>query len=201
MGRDRDAAARHLDEGARTAAALGLPRLRAHVENERMRLGLLVAESPESVTSEEALPHGGLGEITAQLRDETEIRGLLVGQPDQACRRAQAWVHRLLHQGRPRALLRANRLLVACLTAAGRTEEAKQTLATLAAQCAELGLVRYLLDGGPELIALLAALHDDLHNDRWNPTWRAVPPAFFDRIVGEAQPVSSGAAAPQARLD
>jgi serine/threonine-protein kinase PknK len=199
MGRDRDAAVRHLDEGARTAAALGLPRLRAHVENERMRLGLLSAESPESVRSEETLPHGGLGEITAQLRDETEIRGLLVGQPDQACRRAQAWVHRLLHQGRPRALLQANRLLVACLVAAGRTDEAKQTLANIAAQCAELGLVRYLLDGGPEVIELLAALRDSLHSGRWDQTWPPVPLAFLDRILNAAQPISSGGAAPQAR--
>jgi len=96
-------------------------------------------------------------------------------------------------------LLQANRLLVACLGAAGRTDEAKQTLADIAAQCAELGLVRYLLDGGPELIAPLAALRDDLHSDRWSPTWPPVPSAFLDRILNAAQPISSGGAAPQAR--
>jgi hypothetical protein len=32
---DRDAAAGRLDDGARVAATLGLPRLRAHVDNER----------------------------------------------------------------------------------------------------------------------------------------------------------------------
>jgi serine/threonine-protein kinase PknK len=88
---------------------------------------------------------------------------------------------------------------VACLVAAGRTDEAKQTLANIAAQCAELGLVRYLLDGGPELIAPLAALRDDLHSDRWSPTWPPVPSAFLDRILNAAQPISSGGAAPQAR--
>ena len=40
LGGDRDAAAGRLDEGARVAATIGLPRLRAHVDNERMRLGL-----------------------------------------------------------------------------------------------------------------------------------------------------------------
>jgi serine/threonine-protein kinase PknK len=199
MGGDCDAAGEYLDDGARVAAALGLPRLRAHVDNERMRLGLPVAASSERLRSKDDLPPGGVGVITAQLRDETEIRGLLAGQPDLACRQAQAWVQRLQHQGRPRALLQASRLLAACLSAAGRTDEAKQTLASLAAQCAELGLVRYLLDGGPELIALLAALRDDLHSDRWNSRWPPVPSAFLDRILNAAQPISSGGAAPQAR--
>ena len=177
---------------------LGLPRLRAHVELERMRLDLPVAERQKRVGPSDALPDGGPGEITAQLRDETEILGLLADQPGIACERAQAWVERLEHQGRPRALLQANRLLVAALSAAGRTEEAKQTLANIAAQCAELGIVRYLLDGEPRLIALLTALRDDLHSGQWRPTWPPIPPAFLDRMVSEARAVGSGAVAQRA---
>ena len=127
---DRAAAARRLDEGAQVAATIGLSRLRAHIENERMRLELPVAASPGRLEHEDAVPDGGLGEITAQLRDETEIRGLLADQPGLACDRAHAWVHRLQPQARPRALLQANRLLVAALSAAGRTDDAKQTLTT-----------------------------------------------------------------------
>jgi serine/threonine-protein kinase PknK len=97
------------------------------------------------------------------------------------------------------ALLQANRLLVACLSAAGRTDDAKQTLASLAAQCAELGLVRYLLDGGPGLTALLAALRDDLHSDRWNQIWPPVPPTFLDRVVSQTQTVASEGTAIQRR--
>jgi serine/threonine-protein kinase PknK len=191
MRGDRDAAARILDDAARAAHTLGLPRLRAHVENERMRLDLPVVVLPARAMHREAQLGDGPREITAQLSDETEIRGLLAADPVLACRRAQAWVHRLQHQGRPRALLQANRLLVACLSAAGRTDDAKQTLAILAAQCAELGLVRYLLDGGPELTALLAVLRNDLHSDRWNPTWPPVPQAFLDRLVSQTQSVAS----------
>ena len=190
---DRDAAAARLDDAAHVAATIGLPRLRAHVDNERMRLDLPVPLAG-TVAHEDALPDGGLGEITAQLRDETEIRGLLADQPGLACERAQAWVHRLQHQRRPRALLQANRLLVAALSAAGRTDDAKQTLAHIAAQCAERGMIRYLLDGGPRVVALLAELRDDLHSDRWRPTWPAIPRAFLDTMVGEAQSISSGAA-------
>ena len=101
-------------------------------------------------------------------------------------------MHRLETQARPRALLQANRLLVAVLSAAGRTDDAKQTLADIAAQCAELGMIRYLLDGGSPVVALLAELRDDLHSDRWRPTWPAIPPAFLDNIVSQAQGISSG---------
>ena len=195
---DRDAAASRLDDGAHVAATLGLPRLRAHVDNERMRLELAVADWPRGLEHEDALPDGGLGEITAQLRDETEIRELLAYQPDLACERAQAWVHKLQHQRRPRALLQANRLLVAALSAAGRTDDAKQTLAHIGAQCADRGMVRYLLDGGPRVVALLAELRDDLHSDRWRPTWPAIPLAFLDTMVSEALHISSGAAAQRA---
>jgi serine/threonine-protein kinase PknK len=188
---DRDAAATRLADGARVAATFGLPRLRAHLDNERMRLELPVAESTGQVEQNDALSDGELGEITAQLRDETEILGLLGNQPDIACDRTQAWVHRLEPQGRPRALLRANRVLVACLSAAGRTDEAKQTLANIAAQCADRRMVRYLLDGGPLVVALLAVLRDDLNTGRWGPTWPVVPSAFLDTIVSEAHSVSS----------
>ena len=115
--------------------------------------------------------------------------------PAAACERAQAWVQRLQHQGRPRALLQANRLLVECLSAAGRTDEAKQTLAGIAAQCAEHGMVRYLLDGGSRVVALLAELRDDLHSGRWNQSWSPIPAAFLDTMVSQAQSIASSAGA------
>ena len=101
---DRGAARSRLDQGARVAATLGLPRLRAHVDNERIRLDLAVTASPSGLEHTAALPDGGLGEITAQLRDETEIRRLLSVQPDLACERAQSWVHKLGNQRRQRAI-------------------------------------------------------------------------------------------------
>jgi len=52
---DRDAAADRLDDGAHAAAAFGLPRLRAHIDNERMRLDLPFAGP---VAHEDALPDG-----------------------------------------------------------------------------------------------------------------------------------------------
>jgi len=188
---DREAAAARLDSAAHVAATIGLPRLRAHVDCERIRLDLPGGQTGPDAQND-ALPDDGLGEITAQLRDETEIRGLLADQPGIACERAQAWAQRLQHQGRPRALLQANRLLVAALSAAGRTDEAKQTLATIAAQCAERGMIRYL-DGGPQVVALLTELRDDLHSGRGRPTWPTIPPAFLESLAKEAHPAGSSA--------
>lgn len=174
---DRDAAAARLDDGARAATIFGLARLRAHIDNERMRLDLPGAADTARDAQKEALPDGGVGEITAQLHDEAEIRGLLADQPGLACERAQAWVRRLEHQRRPRALLQANRLLVAALSAAGRTDDAKHTLARIAAQCADRGMTRFLLDGGPRVVALLDELRDDLHGGGWGPTRPVIPGA------------------------
>jgi len=193
----RDAAAVRLDDGARAATIFGLARLRAYIDNERMRLDLPGAEDTGRDAQNEKLPVGGVGEITAQLHDEAEIRGLLADQPGLACERAQAWVRRLEHQRRPRALLQANRLLVAALSAAGWTDDAKHTLARIAAQCADRGMTRFLLDGGPRVVALLDELRDDLHGGRWRPTWPVIPVAFLDTMVGQAQGISSGATTDQ----
>ena len=188
---DRLAAIQRLNEGARIARAMSLLRLRALVENERIRLGLPV--HPEfgalPVTSYDARrrPVDVIDEITVQHEEATAIRTLLVDKDpahqDLACRWAQEWVDRLTVQNRPRALLQARRLLVACLAAAERSDEAKATLATIAAQCAQLGTVRYLLDGGPHVVATLAQLHTDQQAGRWRPEWPEVPADFLDRLV------------------
>jgi ATP/maltotriose-dependent transcriptional regulator MalT/DNA-binding SARP family transcriptional activator len=190
---ERAGAAARLDDGARAATNFSLARLRAHIENERMRLDLPGAEHLGQDAQKDEFPDGGLGEITAQLNDAAKIRGLLADQPDLACERAQAWVQRLEHQGRPRALLQANRLLVAALSAAGRTHDAKQALAHIAAQCADREMTRFLLDGGPRVVALLGELCDDLHSGRWQPTWPAIPVAFLENTRSQAHSISSGA--------
>lgn len=178
---DRTTAAERLDAGDRVAADLRLPRLHAYIDNERLRLGIPAARHP-SLDHSTALPDGGLGEITAQLRDEAGIRRLLDDRPDQACDQAEAWVARLERQRRPRALLQAERLLVAALVAAGRADEARQTLTTIAVQCAERGMVRYLLDGGPQVVALLAELRDEV-----------APRAFVDAVLSQAGSTGWGA--------
>jgi tetratricopeptide (TPR) repeat protein len=188
---DRHAAIQRLNEAARVARALSLDRLGALAQNERIRLGL--PPHPEfgvlSVTSYEVRrrPVDAIDEITVQHEEASAIRTLLTeddpASRDLACRWAGEWVDRLAAQNRPRALLQARRLLVACLAAAGRVDEAKATLATIAGQCAQLGMLRYLLDGGPYVVATLSELHADQQAARWRPEWPEVPPDFLDRAV------------------
>ncbi len=188
---DRDEAVQRLNEGARIARALSLKRLRALAENERIRLGL--PAHPElgavPVTSYQSRrrPMDDIDEITVQHEEASAIR-LLLAEKDPsnvelAGRWAQEWVDRLAEVQRPQALLRARRLLVACRAAAGRVDEAKAVLATIAAQCAQIGSLRYLPDGGPYVVAMLRALHEDQQNGRWHPDWTEVPADFLATLV------------------
>jgi len=168
-----------------------LGRLGALAENERIRLGL--PPHPEfgvlPVTSYEARrqPVDAIDEITVQHEEASAIRMLYIeddpASRELACRWAQEWVDRLAAQNRPRALLQARRLLVACLAAAGRVDEAKSTLATVAAPCAELGMVQYLIDGGPWVIATMAQLQTDMQAGRWPSEWPDVPADFLHRVI------------------
>jgi serine/threonine-protein kinase PknK len=73
--------------------------------------------------------------------------------------------------------------LGASLSAAGRLDEAKATLAGVAAQCAQLRMLRYLVDGGPRVVAILSALRDDQRSGEWHPEWPEVPADFLDQAV------------------
>ncbi|WP_396922465.1 hypothetical protein, partial [Mycolicibacterium sp.] len=86
------------------------------------------------------------------------------------------------------ALLRARRLLGACLAADGRTAEAKALIAGVAAQCAQLQMLRYLVDGGPHVVATLSALRAAQRAGRWDPEWPEVPAEFLDQALNAVVP-------------
>ncbi|NGP07342.1 protein kinase, partial [Rhodococcus sp. 14C212] len=131
-------------------------------------------------------PVHGIEAITAQLDEAVAIWALLDdGTPastELACTWAQEWVDMLADTDRPRAQLQARRLLVNALAAAGRSVEAKKLLATITAQCAALGIVRYLLDGGSHLMALLEDLRMDREAGRWRDDWPTVPDQFWNAL-------------------
>lgn len=188
---DRAAAIRRLNEGARVAHTMSLPRLRAEVENERLRLGLPphpeFGPLPVVDYGQRREPVDAIDEFTVLYEEFTAIRLLLAAaEPEKtelACSWAREWVDRLEQVHRPRELLKARRLLVACLVAADRIDAAKALLATVVAQCADHGSVRYVLDGGPRVVAALAALRADQIAGRWDPEWPDVPEAFLTRLV------------------
>lgn len=188
---DRAAAIRRLNEGARVARSMSLPRLGAEVENERLRLGLPphpeFGPLPVVEYGSRREPIDEIDEFTVLYEEFTAIRLLLAAETPEktelACSWAREWVDLLESVEQPRELLKARRLLIACLAAAGRTDAAKTLLATVTAQCAELGSVRYLLDGGPYVVAILAAVHNDQLAGHWRPEWPHVPTEFLLALV------------------
>ncbi|MEN0136596.1 MAG: protein kinase [Rhodococcus sp. (in: high G+C Gram-positive bacteria)] len=179
---DLDGAATRLDEGRAIARTLDLPRLRARIDNERIRLGLEHSGSPARGRMRPT--RDGIDEIVAQYDDCSAIMTML-DDPTPTPRTATAaawaseWVHHLQGGGRDRALLQARRLLVACLASAGRGDEAQALLAALAAQCAAHGLSRYLVDSGPPVAAVLDILWQHHNQHRWPPEWVPVPGQFL----------------------
>ncbi|MUL66952.1 protein kinase [Mycobacterium sp. CBMA 234] len=190
---DLTAAAQYLDDGAQVAESLTLRRLRAAVEHERARLHLPtaagLAASPPISHAARRDPADGIDKVTLQLEEATAIRLLLnEAQPEQlelAVTWAREWVGQLAGCGRDRALLQAKRLLVTCLAVAGHDTEARQLLSATASVCAEHRMVRFLLDEGAPVRALLASLRREAQADRWQPDWTPVPLSFLDDSLSQ----------------
>jgi serine/threonine-protein kinase PknK len=151
---DRSAAVDRLEDGAKAAEQLGLPRLAAAVNNERIRLGIEIA--PEVATRLRAtrtIPQDdGIATMTAELDENSGIRLLSAcdsaNDREQACRRAADLLAGIDDGRRPLAALTAQLLLVETLRAAGRSDDANVVLPDVAARCEDLGLSRLLVDAG-----------------------------------------------------
>ncbi|MFD4368035.1 protein kinase [Rhodococcus sp. NPDC058521] len=179
---DVDGAVCRLDAGLAAADALGLPRLRARIENERVRFDL--PYTPErrprrGADHAEARADPGIVDVIEQLEEATELRRLLRTDPTAASRRAAERVGEIDEHRRPLAHLQAKRLLAACQVADHHVDDAKTTVAEVAAVCSQIGFTRYLIDGGPAIMEVLALLHADGLRHEWSPEWPHVPLSYL----------------------
>ncbi|WP_433193658.1 protein kinase domain-containing protein [Nocardia sp. CA-107356] len=165
---DLDAAEARLMEGAEIAKNLTLPRLAARIVNERVRIGLPI--DPQDRDALLQLPPyrrlpSSLHTLTAELRQDTAIRLLLGAHSpaaaEQACTRAERLVREIAANDRPRAVTAAELLWAACLSEAGRMDDAIAAAAPALARCAAQGLIRFVADEGPPLHRILEALRAD----------------------------------------
>lgn len=191
LGGDRTGAAIRLDEGSRVAATMSGSRMAVRLENERVRLGFPPTRPPVAHPSRRR-PVDRLDEEIVQVEEDTAIRLLLAtGDSDaveSACDWAAEWVRILDGRGRLRALLDARRLLMVCLWAAGRCEEAGAVFTEIGVQCAERGMARYLLDGGTDVAALARYVRAQRWAGRGQPRRREVPDSFLDELsAGDGQ--------------
>ncbi|MEE2031897.1 protein kinase domain-containing protein [Rhodococcus chondri] len=189
---ERDAAIALLDEGMEAAHRYDLPRLRARIRNEQARMELPLAEVPDRTMPDSDEPGAdGIAEVTAQIEDATVIRLMYrSGDPDAAARAvawARLWHRRTASNGRHRAHLQATRLLTACLYVAGRMEEAERVLADAVEMCGARGMLRYLVDGGSYVVAVLEMLQARLQEERWPDDWPVIDAAFLAEMLRLAE--------------
>jgi len=160
---DTASARRRLAEGLDIARTLQLPRLEARLLNETVRFAAISAEPIDEsvalrVTSAGSQPLDGIGDVTAELTEDSQIRLLLIdGTPSAlaaACERARARLEHVDQGKRPRAHLHAAVQLALCLAAAGNADQAQHVLAPALRTCAALGLSQLVIDEGPRMIRL-----------------------------------------------
>lgn len=181
---DLDSAEQWLAEGAKTAKALSVPRLAARITNEQVRLGLMAAPTAARPATDS---DSGVAIMTAELDEDSAIRTLLrAATPTavaDACARAEALLRSIDPDRRPRAAFYAQLLLVSCLAATGRTDEARDTLVPMLSICVDTGLIRPLRDEGPWLTSVLRTLEHDLREGQWRDEWPRIPHAFFAMVL------------------
>ncbi|MFE3195764.1 protein kinase [Nocardia sp. NPDC059240] len=163
---DLDTMHERLDEGTKLATNLHLPRLAARIVNERIRLGLPIADTDrrdlENLEPYRAHPDAPSA-VAAELDQDSAIRLLLLAGTEtaaaQACSRAERLVEIVGTQPRPRALLNAELLYGCCLSASGRVAEAVTILEPTLTRCAGQGLVRLVVDTGRQLHPVIETLY------------------------------------------
>ncbi|WP_328402736.1 protein kinase domain-containing protein [Nocardia sp. NBC_00403] len=183
---DLDTARARLDEGQHIAELRSLPRVAARILNERVRHGLPIPQ-----TDREKLEHlptyrrqpDAILALTAELEQDAAVHLLLAENSTDSIRAATARAERLVQviqrQTRPRALLHAQLRYVCCLSAAGQSDQAATLLAPLLRRCAELGLVRTVVDSGPAIAPVLETLAEATDE-------KMRPPHLFLRQVSAA---------------
>lgn len=190
---DKTAADLRLAEGVEIAKALQLPRLEAALVYERVRLAAMASHDIDVALAQRIRSYGahaldGIGDVTAEFREDSQIRLLLVeGESSalaDACSRARARRDHINQRKRPRAHLRASLQLALCLAVAGKRGDASRVLAPALRTCAALGLRRLLLDEG-QTMARLAK--ETVAEDEFSSTDPALTESVRDFVLELAE--------------
>ncbi|WP_036495651.1 serine/threonine-protein kinase [Nocardia sp. BMG111209] len=162
---DTERAAHLLATGDRFATELSMPRVAARITNERVRLGLPIADEVRERLGRLPVYRQQPTRVlaaTAELDQDSAIRLLLAqgsaAAVTQACERAAQLVREIQPQHRAEALVDAQLLHACCLWAAGRPAEARTAARPAVLLCTERGLPRPIADAGtgiPDIVATL----------------------------------------------
>lgn len=201
---DIDGALSLLDEGAEAARQFSLPRLSAAVDHERVRLYLAVGDlgraqnvlARQAVTSsasggngiEMATRHYQLG-VEVQLRcahrDYDGARELLSGMQRES--RSLGWRY---------AEISSTIALAKALSLAGDTNGAARALVPALAVGARCGLIRTVVDAGPDLLNMVSELREAIRTGRSAAGLPQVPAEYLSTLLTTAHADARKAAIP-----
>lgn len=155
-----------LDEGVDTARQLGIERIEAAVDAERVRLYLAdgdvcLAERLLRQTPMPAAEASGIDWLTWEARELSRARVECArGRLEAAIERLETLLAQARRQGRGRAEVVLRVALACCFDAAGQRERARNCLMAGLDLGAGEGMVRTFLDEGAGLVALLERTRD-----------------------------------------
>jgi serine/threonine-protein kinase PknK len=184
-----DDAAELLAEGTTVAGRLGLTRLRAAVLAERVGRLIDVRRVREARRVAQDLPDGsgspgGIGVAIDRIRTRSLAAVLSAeGDHDRAAAMLEELVAELAGGGQRRAEVAATVQLVAVHERAARRRAAERSLAAALAHAVPAGLRQTVLDGGPEVAAVLGRLVEQARADTWPAGHEPIPADRLEPLV------------------
>jgi LuxR family maltose regulon positive regulatory protein/serine/threonine-protein kinase PknK len=195
-------AAELLAEGTKVAERLGLTRLRAAVVAGRISLLLAARRVREARRVAQDLPegsgcHGGIGVAVDQIRTSSLAAVLSAeGDHDSATALLEGLISDLAGRGQIRAEVTATVQLAAVHARAARQLAAERALATALGRSVPAGLRQTMIDGGPDLGAVLGRLLERARADTWPDACPPVPTDQLAALVAWTLEARPGAACP-----
>lgn len=190
---DLDEAWSLLCEGAEAATQLGLPRLSAAVDQERVRLHLAVgdivrAQNVLDCQNDDTEPAGdGIAMATHHYRLTMHARIMSAqGKYDSASQLLSERLHESMSIAWPYAEITARIELASVRALAGDSDTAVHALVPALMAGARSGLVRSIIDAGPEILKIVGQLRDAGRCRRWPPGLPTVPSDYLSRLLAMA---------------
>lgn len=178
-----------LDEGMDTARQLGLERLAAAVDGERVRLYLADGEillAERLLVDDLGLPEdaGGIQILAAEMRQLAAARVFYAqGHLDQAAKLLAMLIERTRRQGRRFSEVGLQVLLALVNDERGDTESADAGLLTALEMGAPQGMVRTFLDEGRRVVVLLERVRDRIRRDELERRLAEVVGHHINRLI------------------
>ncbi|MCK9930693.1 LuxR C-terminal-related transcriptional regulator [Frankia sp. Mgl5] len=192
-----------LDEGNEAASQLALPRLSAAVDHERLRLHLALGDirSAQNVLARQSedIARGDDGIAMATRRYQLAMRARIMsaqGDYEGALRLLSEILHESSSVGWRYAETTARVELAVVLSLGGDSDAAIRTAVPALVAGARSGLVRTMIDAGPELLKIIREFRGASQCRRWPADLPAIPSDYLSKLLATAHIDAERAAIP-----